>query len=543
MSLKESPVKLWRFHGGIQPPERKELANQTAIRSLPLPTILYLPLRQHIGAAGELIVRQGDKVLRGQPLTQPGIAAGLAIHAPTSGTIGDLLDHPSNHPSQLPEPTLVLIPDGLHQAMPFTGLIEPFQLEPNTLIQHLQQAGIAGLGGAGFPSAEKLRHSQQTKLLIINGAECEPYIVSDDRLMREHAHEIVRGILLLQHILQQPTAIIAVEDNKPEAIAALTLALEEISGTPEHAVSAPIRLHVIPTLYPSGGEKQLIQILTGQQVPSGRYPSQLGILMHNVGTAYAIHKAIEQGEPLMERVVTLTGEAFQQPGTAWVLLGTPIEHLLQCAQLKAEPQQRLIVGGPMMGYTLADPRTPIIKTSNCLLAPSSTELPPPPPESPCIRCGMCEQVCPASLLPQQLYWFAQAQDYEKLAQHHLADCIECGACAYVCPSNLSLVHHYRTAKAEMREERFEKQKSERARIRFEARQERLEREKQERLERHRLAAEAREKALAARAQQMAENPSHTADATNDPIKAALARAKARRAAMAAAAENKPAGDQ
>ncbi|MCO4320162.1 electron transport complex subunit RsxC [Aliidiomarina quisquiliarum] len=537
MSKDNSPVKLWRFHGGVQPPERKALANTTPIRTLPLPKVLYIPLRQHIGMSGSLCVQQGERVLRGQALTEPGVYGGLPIHAPTSGLVGEVVEHPSNHPSQIPEPALTLIPDGEHQAIEFQGLANPTALSSLELIQHLHHAGIAGLGGAGFPTAQKLTLARTIELLIINGVECEPYIVSDDRLMREHAATIIRGVVLLQHILQHqqqaPEAVIAVEDNKPEAVAALTAALGN-----EHP---NIRLQVIPTLYPSGGEKQLIQVLTGKQVPARGYPADLGILMQNVGTAFAIATAIDQGQPLMERVVTLTGEAFQQPGTAWVLLGTPIQHLLECGALEPSAQQRIIVGGPMMGYTVADPRTPIIKTTNCILAPNTVELPAAGAESPCIRCGMCEQVCPASLLPQQLLWLAKAKDHPGLAKHNLADCIECGACAYVCPSEIPLVHYYRKAKAEVREEKIEQQQSEIARLRFEARQERLEREKQERLERHKQAAKAREKALAERAKQAAATPDSTPTAATgktsaDPIQAAIARAKAKRAAQQAQAE-------
>lgn len=522
-----NPVKLWRFHGGVHPPERKELANSTAIRSLPLPTVLYIPLRQHIGVSGNVCVKPGDRVLRGQALTEPGVYGGLPVHAPTSGIVGEVIEHPSNHPSQLPEPVLPISPDGQHEAMSFQALTDAMSLSPLKLIQHLHNSGVAGLGGAGFPTAQKLSQARNIELLIINGVECEPYIVSDDRLMREHAEGIIRGVTLLQHILQhdqqQPEAIIAVEDNKPEAISALRAALGETHSN--------IRVQVIPTLYPSGGEKQLIQILTGKQVPVRGYPADIGILMQNVGTAFAIAAAVDKGEPFMERVVTLTGEAFQQPGTAWVLLGTPIQHLLECGELNPSEQQRIIVGGPMMGYTVADPLTPIIKTTNCILAPTAVELPAAENESPCIRCGMCEQVCPASLLPQQLQWLAKAKDHEGLAKHNLADCIECGACAYVCPSEIPLVHYYRKAKAEMREERIEQQKSEIARLRFEARQERLEREKIERQERHKKAAEAREKALAAREKQAASDDTTPAadKGASDPIKAALARAKAKRA--------------
>lgn len=273
-------------------------------------------------------------------------------------------------------------------------------------------------------------------------------------------------------------------------------------------------------------DAQLIQVLTGLQVPTNQLPADIGVLVHNVGTAFAIAKAIDEGEPLLERVVTVTGETVAEPCTAWVPIGTPVGHVLQSCGFQAEPQQRVIIGGPMMGYTIPSLDVPVTKTTNCILAPSAKELRPADDEMACIRCGACEQVCPASLLPQQLQWLAKAKDYEGLKQHHLADCIECGACAYVCPSEIPLVYYYRQAKAQIREQLIEQQKSEIARQRFEARQARLEREKEERLEKHRKAAEARKAAQAARAESN----------EDDPVQAALARVKARKAAQEASAD-------
>lgn len=514
--------QLQRFPGGIEPPERKALANQTPIRQLPLPERLYLPLQQHIGQAGRLLVADGDRVDKGQALTEPGPQNGLPVHAPTSGRVIATSSHPGNHPSGLPVPTLTLEPDGLEhwgERPAWPAWRDAGRAE---LTRFLQAMGIAGLGGAGFPTDRKVAASSGLETLIINGAECEPYIVSDDRLMREQAAEIMAGTEILQHLTQARQVIIAIEDNKPEAIAAMQEALP---------VESSFTLQVIPTRYPSGGEKQLIQILTGQEVPSDGLPADLGILMQNTGTAYAISRAVYHGEPLLERVVTLTGEALQRPGTVWALLGTPVDFLLDQAGLRAEKNQRVIMGGPMMGFALPDLTAPVTKMTNCILAPTRRELPPTGPEMACIRCGQCEDVCPASLLPQQLHWLAQARDYGGLKTHHLADCIECGACAYVCPSEIPLVHYYRQAKAEIRERAIEQQKAEIARQRFEARQARLEREKAERLERHRKAAEARKKAQANRQQ-----------SADDPVQAAVARAKAKKAEQATADQQAPSAE-
>ncbi|MFU8784876.1 electron transport complex subunit RsxC [Aliidiomarina sp.] len=543
--------RLWNFPGGVQPDERKSPANLKPIQRFPLAPMLYIPLRQHAGAAGELCVAVGDYVLKGQPLSIPGVDNGLPIHASTSGTIKAITEHPLNHPSGLSGLTVYLQPDDQDAPYPYQPIADIHAISQREVLQHLQQMGIAGLGGAGFPTARKVAGARNIDALIINGIECEPYIVADDRLMREHAAKILRGCELLQQLTSAKSVIFAIEDNKPEAINAVATAIAETSST----AIANIILRVIPTKYPSGGEKQLIQILTGKQVPANGLPADIGILMQNVATAYAVAHAIDVGEPLLERVVTLTGEALHHPGTAWVPLGTPVEYLLQQSGFQPSKHQRVIIGGPMMGYTIANLQVPATKTTNCILAPTASELAPADAEMACIRCGACEQACPASLLPQQLYWHAKAQDYDALKQHHIVDCIECGICAYVCPSQIPLVQYYRQAKAEIREQAIEHQKAEIARQRFEARQLRLEREKEERLEKHRRAAEARKAAQAARAAEAPTSPA-TPDTkpgagkgTSAAVQAALARAKAKKAAQAnaesqnSAAENERKGKQ
>ncbi|TRW50085.1 electron transport complex subunit RsxC [Aliidiomarina halalkaliphila] len=538
----DADIQLWTFPGGIHPPERKAPANQEPIRRFPLADEFIIPLRQHIGALSEVQVSVGDHVRKGDLLSAPGIEHGLPVHAPTSGEIIEIGEFPLNHPSGLSGPGIRLRSDHEDtwgQRHPLPDYRNQSHL---TVLEHLQRMGIAGLGGAGFPTARKVAGARGIDCLIINGAECEPYIAADDRLMREHAAEIVRGSLILQWMTHASSILIAIEDNKPEAIAAMREAVaqtrEQLSA--EQQSDFVLKVVVIPTKYPSGGERQLIQILTGKQVPAHGLPADIGILMHNTGTAWAICRAIEHGEPLLERVVTLTGESIGSPCTAWVPLGTPVQHVLAHVDFTPEAQQRVIIGGPMMGFTLPHLQVPVIKTTNCILAPTRKELPPAGQEMPCIRCGACADVCPASLLPQQLYWLANAQDYDGLKAHHLADCIECGACAYVCPSEIPLVQYYRQAKAEMREQAIEHHKAEIARQRFEARQARLEREKEERLERHAQAAKAREEALAARKQQAEQRSASGTtddampDANSDPVASAVARAKARKAEREAA---------
>ncbi|WP_417642355.1 electron transport complex subunit RsxC [Enterobacter kobei] len=471
--------KLWDFHGGIHPPEMKTQSNGTPLRQLPLASRFVIPLKQHIGAEGELCVQAGDHVLRGQPLTR-GRGRMLPVHAPTSGVIVAIAPHSTAHPSGLAELSVIIDADGEDQWIERDGWSDYRSRSREALIERIHQAGVAGLGGAGFPTGIKL-HGGGDKIdtLIINAAECEPYITADDRLMQDCAAQVVEGIRILAHILQPRQVLIGIEDNKPQAISMLRAVL---------AGSHDIVLRVIPTKYPSGGAKQLTQILTGKQVPHGGRSSDIGVLMQNVGTAYAVKRAVVDGEPLTERVVTLTGEAVKQPGNVWARLGTPVRHLLDAAGFCPSGEQMVIMGGPLMGFTLPWLDVPVVKITNCLLAPSVTEMGEQQEEKGCIRCSACADACPADLLPQQLYWFSKGQQHDKATAHNLSDCIECGACAWVCPSNIPLVQYFRQEKADIYAIAQEEKRAAEAKMRFEARQARLEREKAARLARHKQAA-------------------------------------------------------
>ncbi|MGB7801516.1 electron transport complex subunit RsxC [Buttiauxella sp.] len=494
--------KIWDFDGGIHPPEMKTQSNGTPLRQVPLPQKLVIPLKQHIGAEGELCVKPGDYVLRGQPLTH-GRGRMLPVHAPTSGTVTAIAPHSTAHPSALAELSVIIEADGEDKWIERDGWHDYHSRSREELIERIHQFGVAGLGGAGFPTGNKL-HGGGDKIdtLIINAAECEPYITADDRLMQDCAAQIVEGVRILAHILKPQRVFIGIEDNKPQAISMLRAVLCDTHG---------IQLRVIPTKYPSGGAKQLTQILTGKQVPQGGRSSDIGVLMQNVGTAFAVKRAIIDGEPLTERVVTLTGEAVQQPGNVWARLGTPVRHLLDFAGFRPGHDQQVIMGGPLMGFSLPWLDVPVVKITNCLLAPSSSEMGEQQEEQGCIRCSACADSCPADLLPQQLYWFSRGQQHDKAQAHNLKDCIECGACAYVCPSNIPLVQYFRQEKAEIREIELEAKRTAEAKIRFEARQARLEREKAARLERHKKAA----------VQPTAKD--------NDAIQAALVRVKTKQA--------------
>jgi len=507
--------KVWDIHGGIHPAENKQQSLQSPIQAAGIPPQLILPLAQHIGAPASPIISVGDRVLKGQMIAEAKGFVSAPVHAPTSGTVSAIESRLIPHPSGMSGACIVIDTDGQDEWLKHSGVEDFRSLSKMELIDRVRQAGIAGMGGAGFPSAVKLstRDDKPIETLILNGTECEPYITADDILMRERAAEIIAGAEILRHLIKpSKETLIGVEDNKPEGIAALQKAAE---GT-------GIEIVPFPTKYPSGGEKQLIQILTGKEVPAGGLPADIGIVCQNIGTATAIYRAICFGEPLISRITTITGEACSQPRNYEVLLGTPVQFLLDQSGFKKDDCIRLVMGGPMMGYTLQDTAVPIVKTSNCVLAPSVAELPPPPPAQACIRCGMCAEACPVSLLPQQMYWFARAQEHEKLEDHQLFDCIECGACSYVCPSNIPLVQYYRASKAEIRQAQQDKIKAERSKERFEARTARLEQEEAEKEAKRaaRLQA-AKDKAAAA-----VSNPDSS---KTDLIQAAIERSKAKKA--------------
>lgn len=464
--------KVWSIPGGIHPAENKTQSLALPLARIPLASEFVYPLNQHMGAPATPTVAVGDKVLTGDKIASADGVFSAPIHASTSGTIVAIEKRPLPHPSGLQGESIVLAGDGKHRWTALEGCEHYRQLSRLTLAEKVREAGIVGLGGAGFPTAVKLNAKANYPIhtLILNGTECEPYITADDILMQTRADEIVAGTELLAMILGGPKNIlIGIEDNKPKAIKAIQKAVDA------HRAIADVPIEVIsfPTKYPSGGEKQLIQILTGEEVPSGEIPASIGIVVQNVGTAAATYRAVRFGEPLVSRITTLVGKSLKIQRNVEVPLGTPISYLLAQHGFDASRNRRLIMGGPMMGFTLHTAAVPVIKTTNCIIAPSIEELPEPKPEQPCIRCGFCTQACPADLLPQQLYWYARNEDYDRAENYHLFDCIECGACAYVCPSHIPLVQYYRAAKGIIRNRQQEKIKADRSRQRFEFRKNRM----------------------------------------------------------------------
>lgn len=491
-----SLIPLWELPGGIHPIENKTQSLQLPIGHLPLPLQLVIPLNQHLGTPGTPVVQVGERILKGQLIGAAEGTFSANTHASTSGTVIAIAEMAVPHSSGMTAESVVIQPDQQEEWIALETCTDYLQLDRLTLLDKIRAAGVAGLGGAGFPTAVKLapKSTQVIDTLVINGAECEPYITADDILMQERADQLIEGVLLTSHILHHPKNIlIGIENNKPKAIAAVKAAVEIAKQT--QAEAANIKVVSFPTKYPSGGAKQLIYILTGREIPSGHHSADIGVICVNVATAIAAWRAVRFGEPLISRITTLVGDALSEQRNLELLLGTPIDYVLQQQGFDAKKASRVIMGGPMMGFTLPALNVPVIKTTNCLLAPSAKELPLPEPAQACIRCGLCAEVCPAGLLPQQLFWYAQAEDHERLESHNLFDCIECGACSYVCPSSIPLVQYYRAAKGSIRQHLLEKEKADRSRLRFEFRKERIAKEEAEkeakRLARQKVAEEAK----------------------------------------------------
>ncbi|MGD9388273.1 MAG: electron transport complex subunit RsxC [Gammaproteobacteria bacterium] len=469
--------RLWHFHGGLKLDARAAAAVAAPIGTVPLPAQLVLPLSQHVGQPAEPIVSPGDRVLRGQPIARPNGYVGAKVHASSSGTVVEIAEHPVPHPSGLSADCIVIETDGRDERW---GGYEPLSdytaLNGPDLRARVRAAGVVGLGGAAFPTAVKLGAGSGLKLLILNGAECEPYICCDELLLRERADEVLAGAQILMRALDISRCVVAIEDDKPLARQALEVAI---------ARSGDARLEVVsvPALYPEGGERQLIKVLTGEEVPARGVPPDIGYLCHNVGTAAAVARAVLQGEPLISRIVTVTGEGVARPQNMEVRLGTPISALVQACGGYTESAAHLLMGGAMMGFPLADDSLPVIKGTNCIVVASREEIRPRTPAMPCIRCGECAEVCPAQLLPQQLYWHARSEDLEPLDDYHLFDCIECGCCDVACPSQIPLTQYFRYAKTELWARQRDRVRSDVARERFEARRDRIEAEQEARRKR------------------------------------------------------------
>ena len=479
----------FRARGGIHPEGRKELSAEFTIRALPLPERLYVSLQQHVGAPAQATVRVGERVLKGQLLASGQGTISAPVHAPTSGVIVAIGDHPAPHPSGLTAPTLTLEADGDERWLEADPPADPFALSPEQVAARVGAAGVVGLGGAAFPSAVKLDISRKSgvKTLIINGGECEPYLSCDDRLMRERAAEIVEGIRLIRHAVGAAEALVGIEDNKPEAIAAMRAA----------AGDGEVRVIAVPAMYPMGWDKQMTRVLIGREVPAGGRSADIGVLVHNVATAYAVQQALRHGRPLLSRVVTVSGGAVRAPANLEVPLGAPAQALLDACGGLVAPPARLVLGGPMMGHEFRAPHVPVVKGTSGLLALTHAEIGRPEP-APCIRCSSCVRACPVGLLPLDMAANIRAGVLDAAVNLGLKDCIACGSCSYVCPAHIPLVHYFNYARGELAARERGKLKQEATKKLAAARGERLERIAREREEAARLRAEKKAAADAAK---------------------------------------------
>lgn len=481
-------MKLFRLRGGIHPEGRKDLSAARAIRVLPLPKRLFVPLQQHIGAPAAPVVQVGDRVLKGQLIAASQGMVSAPVHAPTSGVIAALGEYPAPHPSGLTIPTITLDSDGEDRWMETETLNDPFGLSAEEISIRVGAAGIVGLGGASFPAAVKLGLSRKNGVhtLIMNGGECEPYLTCDDRIMRERAAQIVEGIRLIAYSVGAKQVLVGIEDNKPEAIAAMRVA----------AMGSTVDVVEIPSMYPMGSEKQLVQVLTGKEIPATGRPADIGILVHNVGTAYAVHQAIRYGKPLVSRLVTVSGGAIKQPCNLEVLIGTPAQELIAFAGGYAQPPARLVLGGPMMGQQISNPVVPVVKGTSGVLALTADEIG-QSEASPCIRCSTCVRACPVGLLPLEMAAHIRVADLSGAVKLGLKDCISCGSCSYVCPAHIPLVHYFNYAKGDLASQERGKLKQEATKKLADeriARMQRIEREREEAAAKRKAARAAKEKA-------------------------------------------------
>ncbi|MET0051952.1 MAG: electron transport complex subunit RsxC [Candidatus Thiodiazotropha sp.] len=487
--------KLFKISGGVHPDDRKELSAGQAIESLPMAPLLHIPLQQHIGAAAEPLVRRGDEVKKGDILARNQGAISATVHAPTSGRIMGVGGYPAHHPSGLSVRTITLKPDGQDSWTDnLDPVADPLSLEPDEIASRVARAGIVGMGGATFPSAVKLNMRKRYRLhtLVINGAECEPYLTCDDRLMQEKSAQVLMGVRLMARALDVDHVLFAIENNKPLAQAAMQAAAEDCDS---------VAVVGLPTRYPMGSEKHLVQTLTGKETPARGLTADIGVVVHNVATALAVHDAIVLGRPLISRVVTVTGDAVVQPRNLEVLIGTPLSHLIDyCGGFKSEPE-RLISGGPMMGQPLPSTRVPVVKGSNGLLALSAQEVN-PNPEMPCIRCASCVNACPCGLVPLEMAAQIRAGGLDNSVKLGLLDCIACGSCAYVCPSQIPLVQYFNYAKGELASRQRAQHKQGETKRLAEARSDRMEaikKAKREAMLKRKKETEAKKKAEAEKA--------------------------------------------
>ena len=458
-------MNIFGIRGGAKVAGRKDLTADAPIEEMPTPRMLHVPLQQHVGVAAVPVVSVGNTVRKGQLIAAGKGTLSAPVHAPTSGYVTRIGDYGAPHPSGLPVLTLSLEPDGRDE---WAELPEPLDLEtatPREIADRVSQAGVVGMGGAAFPSAVKLSMGEHYDLdsLILNGAECEPYLTCDDRLMRERAAETIIGTKFMMKALGVSKAYIAIEDNKRESFKSMQQACGENSG---------IETVYVPARYPMGSSSHLVQAITGRETPASGRTADLGVVVNNVATAFAVYEAVCLGRPLISRIVTLSGEAVKNPANYETLVGTPIADLVEQSGGLVEEPQELLMGGPMMGQPLPNLDVPIVKGTCGILALRGTEI----PEQhimPCIGCGSCVAVCPAGLLPMELMSRLDHEDVDGADDIGLRDCISCGSCNYVCPSHIPLVQFFNYGKGKLKAQDKDHARHERIKVLTERRERRL----------------------------------------------------------------------
>ncbi|MEO0071152.1 MAG: electron transport complex subunit RsxC [candidate division WOR-3 bacterium] len=423
------------FHGGVHPREYKGATEHKPIEIAPLPSRVYIPLSQHTGAPSKPVVKKGDPVKTGSVIGEQGGTISAPTHASVSGTVADVINLPHPLTGKL-IPTVIIDSDGNDTLSEEIGEKDLSNLTSADIIESVRRAGVVGLGGAAFPTFFKLSLKKPVDTLIINGCECEPFLTCDHRLMLEKPKEIVEGVEFIAKALGVENILIAIEDNKPDAIDIMTRMTE----------GKGITIRRLKTKYPQGAEKQLIKACLNREVPSGGLPADVGCIVQNVGTAVAVREAVRFNRPLYQRVITVTGPGVKEPKNLLVRIGTLVKHLIEfCGGYNNTPG-KIIMGGPMMGVALAGDEVPVLKgTSGIIVFPPEKE----PDEGDCIRCGRCIEVCPMGLSPTQLNYHIKMGRLTKAKAGHILDCIECGSCAYVCPAKIRLVHSFKFAKSEL----------------------------------------------------------------------------------------------
>jgi electron transport complex protein RnfC len=429
-------MKLKTFVGGIHPPDNKQWTSHKAIEDCPLPAELIIPLVQHIGAPSVPCVEVGQHVAKGQEIGSAKGFVSVPVHASTSGEVVAIENRP--HPWGMSLPAVVIKADGEDRWSSDLQSADPGTLTPEEIVEKVRRAGVVGMGGAAFPAHVKLSPPPEKKIhtLIFNGVECEPYLTADHRMMLEEPERILQGVAILQYVFGAERVVIGIEANKPDAIALLTKMCAE----------APVEVASLEVKYPQGAEKQLISAVTGREVPSGGLPMDIGVAVHNVSTAAAVTDAVIHGKPLIERICTVTGPAIREPKNLRIRIGTSLVHMVEACGGLIEDPGKIILGGPMMGFTQIGLDIPAVRGTSGLLLLRKADIA-LHPEGPCIRCARCVQVCPIHLLPTTIAAYARRNLIAETTEYCAMDCIECGSCSYVCPAEIPLVQAIRYGKA------------------------------------------------------------------------------------------------